>query len=80
MIAKNLRLPNADMAEDFYQESQEEPNRKPYPTAEGTAVVIKYVAERNPKVGSLKAQEIVDLSPLRKLEDEGFFDKVYRER
>ena len=77
VIAKNLRLPNADAAEDFYLEAQEELDRKPYPTIEGTRTVIKYMAEQNPKVASIKAEDILDLSWLKKLDDEGFFTKVY---
>jgi len=77
VIAKNLRLPNPDAAEDFYLEAQEELDRKPYPTVEGIRTVIKYVAEQNPKVASVKAEDIIDLSWLKKLDDEGFFKKVY---
>jgi NitT/TauT family transport system substrate-binding protein len=78
VLAKNLRLPNAEAAEDFYLEAQEELDRKPYPTIEGTRTVIKFVGERNPKVASLKAERIVDSSWLKKLDDEGFFEKIYR--
>jgi ABC-type nitrate/sulfonate/bicarbonate transport system substrate-binding protein len=78
IIAKNLRLPNADAAEDFYLEAQEELDRKPYPTVEGTRNVLKYVAEQNPKVAAIKAEDIIDSSWLKKLDDEGFFDKVYK--
>ncbi|HXG51697.1 MAG TPA: ABC transporter substrate-binding protein [candidate division Zixibacteria bacterium] len=78
VLAKNLRLPNADAAEDFYLEALDEMDRKPYPTLEGTRTVIKYVAEQNPKVASVKPEQIVDPSWLKKLEAEGFFDKVYR--
>ena len=77
VIAKNLRLPGPDAAEDFYLEAQEELDRKPYPTLEGTRTVIKFVAEQNPKVASVKAEDIIDLSWLKKLDDEGFFKKVY---
>ena len=77
VIAKNLRLPNPDAAEDFYLEAQEELDRKPYPTLDGTRTVIKYMTEQNPKVASVKAEDIVDLSWLKKLDDEGFFTKVY---
>jgi NitT/TauT family transport system substrate-binding protein len=80
VIAKNLRLPNADAAEDFYLEAQEELDRKPYPTIEGTRTVLKFVAEQNPKVAALKAERILDLSWLKKLDDEGFFEKVYRSK
>lgn len=77
VLAKNLRLPNADAAEDFYVEALEELDRKPYPTVEGTRTVIKFVAEQNPKVASIKAERVVDASWLKKLDDEGFFEKVY---
>lgn len=77
VIARNLRLRSVEDAEDFYLEAQEELDRKPYPTAEGTRTVIKYVAEQNPKVASLKAEELIDSSWLKNLESEGFFDRVY---
>jgi NitT/TauT family transport system substrate-binding protein len=78
VIARNLRLPNAEAAEDFYLEAQEELDRKPYPTVEGTRTVIKFVAEQNPKVAAVKAERFVDSSWLKKLDDEGFFEKVYK--
>ena len=40
--------------------------------------MIKFVAERNLKVASLNAEQTVDLSWLKKLDDEGFFEKVHR--
>ena len=80
VIAKNLRLPNGDAAEDFYLEAQEELDRKPYPTLEGTRTVLKFVAEQNPKVAGIKAEELIDSSWLKKLDDEGFFDKVYKSK
>jgi NitT/TauT family transport system substrate-binding protein len=77
VLARNLRLTNLDAAEDYYAEAQEELDRKPYPTLEGFKVVIKYVAEQNPRAKAVKAEEIVDTSWLKKLDSEGFFDKVY---
>ena len=77
VLARNLRLANLDAAEDFYLEAQEELDRKPYPSLEGFKVVIKYVAEQNPKAAVVKVEEIVDSSWLKKLDTEGFFDKVY---
>ena len=77
VIARNLRLPKVEDAEDFYLEAQEELDRKPYPTLEGTRTVIKYVAEQNPKVASLKAEDLIDATWLRSLDKEGFFEKIY---
>jgi len=39
---------------------------------EGFRVVIKYVAEQNPRAAAVKAEEIVDSSWLKKLDSEGF--------
>jgi ABC-type nitrate/sulfonate/bicarbonate transport system substrate-binding protein len=77
IIAKNLRLPSVEAAEDFYLEAQEELDRKPYPSLDGFKIVIKYVAEQNPKAAAIKAEEIIDSSWLKKLDSEGFFAKVY---
>ncbi|MBM2803839.1 MAG: transporter substrate-binding protein [Deltaproteobacteria bacterium] len=44
---------------------------------EGMRIVIKYVAEQNPKAAGVKAEEIVDQSWLKRLDGEGFFEKVY---
>jgi NitT/TauT family transport system substrate-binding protein len=77
IIARNLRLPKVEAAEDFYLEALEELDRKPYPSLEGMRVVIKYVAEQNPKAAGMKAEEIVDASWLKKLDGEGFFERVY---
>ncbi|HMA79291.1 MAG TPA: ABC transporter substrate-binding protein [Candidatus Binatia bacterium] len=77
VLARNLRLANMDVAEDFYLEAQDELDRKPYPSLDGFKTVIKYVAEQNPKAAAVKVEEIVDNSWLKKLDGEGFFDKVY---
>jgi len=77
VVAKTLKLRSVDDAENFYLEALEGLDKKPYPTLEGTRTVIKYVAQQNPKVASLKVEEMIDSSWLRNLESEGFFDKVY---
>lgn len=72
-------MKNLEAAEDFYLEAQEEldRDRKPYPIPEGFKIVIKYVAEQNPKDAAIKAEEIVDASWVKRLDDEKFFDRVY---
>jgi len=42
-------------------------------------IVIKYVAEQNPKAAGIKVEEIVDTSWLRKLDAEGLFEKCMGE-
>lgn len=77
VIAKNLRMRNVESAEDYYVGALEELDKKPYPTVQGLRTVLKFVSERNPKVASLKVEDVIDSSLLKKLDDEGFFQKVY---
>ncbi|HZD42169.1 MAG TPA: hypothetical protein VE131_15705, partial [Terriglobales bacterium] len=77
IIARNLRLPSPQAAQDFYEEALEELDRKPYPTLEGTRTVIRYVAEQNPRAASVKAEDLIDTSWLDRLDKEGFFSKAY---
>jgi len=80
VIAKNLRMRNVEDAEDYYVGALEELDRKPYPTVQGLKTVLKFVSEQNPKVASLKAENLIDSSLLKKLDDEGFFRKVYGDK
>ena len=77
VIAKNLRMRNIEDAEDYYEGALEELDKKPYPTVQGLKTVLKFVSEQNPKAASLKAEDLIDSSLLKKLDDEGFFQKVY---
>jgi hypothetical protein len=42
-------------------------------------MVIQSVAEQNPKAAAVNAEEIVDASWLKRLDDEKFFDRVHGE-
>jgi len=77
IVAKHLRLPNMEAAEDFYQDALEELDCKPYPSLEGTRIVIIYVAKQNSKAAAVKVDDLIDTSWLKKLDGEGFFEKVY---
>ena len=44
---------------------------------EGTGIVIKYVAEQNPKAAAVKVDDLLNTSWLKKLDGEGFFERVY---
>jgi hypothetical protein len=72
IVAKNLRLPNLEAAEDCYLEALEDLDRKPYPTLEGTRIVIKYVAEQNPKAAAVKVDDLIDTHWLKKLDGKYF--------
>ncbi len=53
--------------------------RKPYPTNEGVASLIAFLAKFNPKVAKLTVEGVVDASLVAELDKTGFIDAVYRE-
>ena len=53
--------------------------RKPYPTSEGVASLIAFLAKFNPKVAKITVDDVVDASLVAELDKTGFIDAVYRE-
>ena len=77
ILAKNLRL-DADKAEAAYKDLLPKVERKPYLNMEAIAATLQILAERNPKITQLKPADLVDVSILRRLDQEGFVDQLYR--
>jgi hypothetical protein len=50
---------------------------KPYPSIDALRNVQKLMAAMNPKVASLKPEEIVEPRIIRRLDESGFIDSVY---
>ena len=78
-LARNLRLSKADQVEKAYQNLVAELPKKPCPSMEGVASVIKLMAQHglNAKASQVKPEEIADLSLCKKFEDTGFFRSLY---
>jgi NitT/TauT family transport system substrate-binding protein len=75
-VTKHLRITDQAAAEESYQELLLF-NRKPYPSVKGMRNVQRLLALQNPKVGSVKIEEIVESRFVRKLDDSGFIDRLY---
>src|SRR5262245_23918792 len=54
------------------------PPEKPYATMPGIQVIIDELAQRNPKAKTAKPEDFVDMSFVKKLDDEGFFERLYK--
>jgi NitT/TauT family transport system substrate-binding protein len=79
LIKDFLRLNDQDEAEDSYQVIiQEVQPRKPYPLKEGVETVLRNIESTVPKAKTAKAEDLVDDSVLRKLDQSGFIDALYR--
>lgn len=78
-LARNLRLGKPDQVEKAYQNLVAELPKKPCPTMEGVASVIKLMAQHglNAKASQVKPDEIADLSLCKKFEENGFFKSLY---
>jgi hypothetical protein len=67
------------VAEETLQYLVKRLDRKPYPSIEGLRNIQRLMQTRNPKVGQLKLQDVIDDSILRELDKSGYIDRVYAE-
>ena len=77
-LARNLRLDKPDRLEKAYLQLIGELPKKPCPSMEGVASVLKLMVQHglNAKAAQLKPEEIVDMSLCKKFEDSGFFKSL----
>ncbi len=78
-LARNLRLSKPEQVEKAYQNLVAELPKKPCPTMDGVASVIKLMAQHglNAKAAQVKAEDLVDMSYCKRFEDSGFFRSLY---
>jgi ABC-type nitrate/sulfonate/bicarbonate transport system substrate-binding protein len=72
-VAKGMRLPRLEDAEEGYQILPTLYDKKIYPSVDGIRNVIRLLGTTNEKIRRLKAEDLVDDVVLRKLEKEGRF-------
>ena len=71
-LAKWLRLPQLEGAEELYERMKILYDRRITPTREGLQNALRVLGRVNPKLGALKVEDLVDDRIARKLEREGF--------
>ena len=78
-LARNLRLDRGDRVERAYQQLVAAMPRRPCPSIEGVAAMLKLMAQHglNAKAAQIKPEEIADMSYCKKFEDSGFFKSLY---
>jgi NitT/TauT family transport system substrate-binding protein len=79
-LGKNLRLSKPEQVEKAYVDLRKELPRKPCPTMEGVASVLKLMAQHglNAKAAQLKPEDVADVSLCKKLDESGFIAKLYQ--
>jgi ABC-type nitrate/sulfonate/bicarbonate transport system substrate-binding protein len=76
-IARRLKASNPALVEQGYQDLLRVTDRKPYPSVEGLSNVQRLMKLRNPAVGDLKADSLIDTKVINELDRSGFIDQLY---
>ena len=76
MLMKRLRT-DAAGAEEGYQDLLKGVDRKPFPSLDGLRNVQRMLKARTPKIGEIKAEDVIDARIMQKLDDSGFIDRAY---
>jgi len=78
-LAKYLRLERTDRAaEEQYQSAFKVMPRKPYVELAGISSMIEFMTDMDPLVAKVKPEEVVRNEALKKLDDSGWIDQLYR--
>jgi NitT/TauT family transport system substrate-binding protein len=80
ILMKHLRISDPSVAENGYQDHLLTLNRKPYPSLDGLRNAQRLMAQQNPKIATLKVEELIDARFVRKLDESGFIDRLYASR
>jgi NitT/TauT family transport system substrate-binding protein len=79
LIKEFLKLKDQDEVEETYQIIiQDIQPRKPYPLKEGVETVLRNIESTVPKAKTAKAEDLIDDSVLRGLDQSGFIDQLYK--
>ncbi|HEY1236093.1 MAG TPA: ABC transporter substrate-binding protein [Candidatus Binatia bacterium] len=79
LIKEFMKLNDQDEVEDSYQVIiRDIQPRKPYPVREGVETVLRNVEGTIPKAKTVKPEELIDDSVIRRLDQSGFIDALYR--
>ncbi len=79
ILSKYLQTTDREALEETYREvSLKAVPDKPYPTLAGVQTILDELSAKNPKLKSAKPEDYVDMSFVKELDDEKFFDRLYK--
>ena len=76
-MTKRLGLTEPAALEEGYQEILTSLDRKPYPSLDGMKNIQRLAKIREPRLGNINLENIIDDSLMRKLDASGFIDRAY---
>jgi ABC-type nitrate/sulfonate/bicarbonate transport system substrate-binding protein len=79
ILSKYLQTNDREALEETYREvSLKAVPDKPYPSLAGVQTILDELSSKNPKLKSAKPEDFVDMSFVKHLDDEKFFDRLYK--
>lgn len=79
ILGKYLKTDDREALEETHREvAIKSMPEKPYPTLAGVRTILDELALRNPKAKGAKAEDFVDSSFVKKVDDEGLFERLYK--
>lgn len=77
LISKRLRITTQE-AQEGYKDMLLGLDSRPFPSVDGLKNIQRLMKSRNPRMAELKVEDLIDDSFMRKLEESGFMDGLYR--
>lgn len=79
ILARYLKIDDREALEETHREvALKVVPERPYPTLAGIQTILDELGRRNPKAKAMRPEEFVDSSLVKKLDDEGLFDRLYK--
>jgi NitT/TauT family transport system substrate-binding protein len=75
-IMTRFHISDATVAEEGYQDLLTSVERKPFPSLEALRNIKRLMAVQSPKAANVKVEELIDTRLIRKLDENGYIDKV----
>ena len=75
-IMRRLQIDDPKVGAEGYQDLLTSIERKPFPSLEGLRNIRRLMATQNPKAANVKVEDLIDARLIRKLDENGYMDKV----
>jgi hypothetical protein len=76
LLQRRLRVSERD-AEEGFTDIALGMDKKPFPSMDGLRNIQRLLKTRNPKLGDIKVESLVDDQILRRLESSGYIDQLF---
>ncbi|MBI2359770.1 MAG: ABC transporter substrate-binding protein [Deltaproteobacteria bacterium] len=79
IVGKYLKTDDREALEETYREiALKVVPEKPYPTLAGVQTILDELGKKNPKAKASRPEDFVDSSFVKKIDDAGFIDRLYK--